>query len=701
VGESRARTRQEVAGVILLAVLIAVVEVLLVASYLRGSQARVEFGGTSHFLTTLANVQREVLKLQLEVEGVLTDPAVGLDRVVRQRAILESQVRTLAAASDDLPEAHAAFGEALAGLPAIDRSISELVPGREPGAALAAELRASLNATDLDVKHVFDRMEFAYFGRTSATLAEQENAQLLLVAVAVIVAALGAALAFVLRRRVRAEFAHAYYRLEAEMTERIKAQALLHRQAYHDSLTGLANRAQFLERLELEVGDTAQAGIAVLFIDLDDFKMINDGHGHAAGDAVLAAVGGRIADCLRSVDLVARLGGDEFAVLVTDVPPGGRAAQIAARILTAVCHPVAIGGRTHVVSATIGLAEVGRDALGGVDTAAELLRHADVAMYAAKVGGKGRLEVFMPEVHQEAVRRLSLRGELEQAINQNELLLEYQPIVDIATDRMAGVEALVRWRHPDRGLLSPAEFIPVAEDAGLIAMIDGWVLSEACREAARRDLAISVNLSTYQIRPDSNLVQDVVVALRTSGLAPGLLTLELTESVFVSDLTMAAAALGQLKSLGVRLAIDDFGTGFSSFSYLARLPVDVLKIDRSFVQIASDDLAQLALARTIVGLGRTLGIATVAEGIETPEQLAAMRDAGCQYGQGYLFSPPIDLASLDRILSQGGWIHPRLGTGSPGLAPDSRPGTDRPKIGSVPPTLRVAAASLVPMAARS
>jgi diguanylate cyclase (GGDEF)-like protein len=699
-GESRARTKQGIAGVVVLAVLIAVVEVLLVASYLRGSEARVEFGGTSHFLTTLANVQREVLRLQLDVERVLTDHGSGVERVVQQRAILESQIRTLAAASNELSEAHAAFGEALAGMPGVDRLISELAPGLEPSAAIATELRTNLAATDLDVKHVFDRMEFAYFGRTSATLAEQETGQLLLVAVAVVVAVLGASLAFMLRRRVRAEFAHAYYRLEAEMTERVKVQALLQRQAYHDSLTGLANRAQFLDRLELEVGHTAQTGVAVLFIDLDDFKLVNDGHGHAAGDEVLAAIGPRIADCLRPGDLVARLGGDEFAVLVTDVPPGGQASEIGARILKAVCRPVVIDGHTLALSASIGLAEAGRDRLGGADTADELLRNADVAMYAAKVGGKGRLDIYKPEFHLEAVRRLSLRGELEQAIAQNELLLEYQPIVDLATDRLAGVEALVRWRHPDRGLLTPAEFIPGAEDAGLIAMIDGWVLQEACREAARRNLAISVNLSTHQIRPDSNLVEDVATALRVSGLRPGLLTLELTESVFVSDLTMAAITLGHLKSLGVRLAIDDFGTGFSSFSYLARLPIDVLKVDRSFVQISADDVGQAALAQTIVGLGRTLGLATVAEGIELPEQLAAMLSAGCDYGQGFLFSRPVDLASLDRILSHGGWIHPQRATAAPVLLVDDRPAAGRPRIRSAGPKGRATAGGHVPLVAQ-
>jgi diguanylate cyclase (GGDEF)-like protein len=396
-----------------------------------------------------------------------------------------------------------------------------------------------------------------------------------------------------------------------------------------------------------------------MFIDLDDFKAINDTRGHAAGDTVLAAVGRRIAGCLRPGDVVARLGGDEFAVLVTDVPPAGPAAEIATRILAALCAPVASGDGPIAVSATIGLAEAGPDDLGGANGASELLRNADIAMYAAKTSGKGRLEVFQPELHEGAVRRLSLRGELERAVGHNELVLHYQPIVELASGHVAGVEALVRWDHPERGLLSPAQFIPMAEEAGLIALVDRWVLQTACHDAAAKGLQVSVNLSTHQVHAGTSLVEDVGAAIVASGLEPGSLTLELTESAFLADLEVAATILGELKALGVRLAIDDFGTGFSSLSYLARLPIDVLKIDRSFVQVPEDDVAQIGLVRTIVGLGPTLGIETVAEGIERPEQLAAMRAVGCLYGQGYLLSPPVDSATLDDLLDRGGPIHGR------------------------------------------
>jgi diguanylate cyclase (GGDEF)-like protein/PAS domain S-box-containing protein len=439
-----------------------------------------------------------------------------------------------------------------------------------------------------------------------------------------------------------------------DVSERKEFEEQLAHQAFHDPVTNLANRALFSDRVEhaLMRSQRGFPDIAVVFIDLDDFKTVNDSLGHAAGDEVLQEVARRLRIAVRPTDTVARFGGDEFAVLLESVNDSAQAADAAARILHALEIPYEIDGKQVFPRASVGICLVDREE--GAPEAAELLRNADVAMYMAKRDSKGSYRVFEPAMHERVVERLELRAELQRAIEENQLELHYQPVVRLAGHEILGVEALLRWQHPTRGTIPPNQFIPLAEETGLIISMGRWVLEEACREGVMlqqrferaEPLAISVNLSVRQLQSDS-IVSDVRCALETSGLLPGSLVLEITESVMMSDTDFAVERLQALKDLGVRLAMDDFGTGYSSLSYLSRFPVDILKMDRSFVGSGEN----VALQSAIIALGTSLDLDVVAEGIELEEQERSLHDLGCELGQGFLFARPMSSADLATFLA--------------------------------------------------
>jgi len=435
-----------------------------------------------------------------------------------------------------------------------------------------------------------------------------------------------------------------------DVTERTTLEAELAHQALHDSLTGLANRALFEDHLEHALARVARQGgtVGVVFLGLDDFTAINDGRGHQIGNQVLVQVGHRLREVVRSGDTLARLGGDEYAIVVegdddTDVY---RTAERAMAVLQA---PLVVGTREERVRASIGVVTTAATPLGAQD----MLRAADVALYAAKKAGKGRIEVFQRGHHGTVIDRLQLELDLARALERDELVVQYQPVVDLDSGAVVGMEALVRWRHPRRGMVLPSAFIPLAESTGLVVAIGAWVLERACRDvqlaqrrANRPDLHVAVNLSPRQL-DDAEVVGQVRSALERSGLPPSSLTLEITESVFARDTARATATVAQLRALGVQLSIDDFGTGYSALGYLSRLPVDELKIDRTFVEAMDDD--DSLLVQRIVQLARDRGLRVVAEGIETAGQLERLRQAGCRLGQGYLFSRPTDLDAFPTV----------------------------------------------------
>ena len=456
-----------------------------------------------------------------------------------------------------------------------------------------------------------------------------------------------------------------------DISERRSLEARLTHQAYHDSLTRLANRSLFLNRVAHAIARAPRGRrpSAVLFLDLDDFKKVNDSLGHGAGDELLVACAGRLATCVRPGDTIARLGGDEFAVLLEAIHDLGDAIQIAERISSAMRGSFTIHGREVFVGVSIGLAEVSTEL-----TPEEVLRNADLAMYFAKSRDKGRYAIFAPEMHAQLVDRLELEADLRAAVDAGEIDIEYQPIVHLVTGDIYGAEALVRWRHTRRGALPPSMFVGLAEETGLIIPVGRRVLMRACEQAEAwrrerqlaRDLQLSVNVSGRHFM-DPALIDDVQDALRSSALEPAALTLEITESVLMQRSESTLERLMALKSLGVRLAIDDFGTGYSSLGYLQRFPIDILKIDRSFVEAVAHEDADPVLVRAILALGRTLRIETVAEGIERLEQRDGLRALGCLLGQGFFFARSLPPAEFDRLLER------RSGDPAPGLTETLRP----------------------------
>jgi len=423
-------------------------------------------------------------------------------------------------------------------------------------------------------------------------------------------------------------------------------------EAFLDSLTGLASRALFLTRLEESLAATGEDGVATLFVDLDRFKVVNDSLGHAAGDQLLARVAGRISACLRDGDTAARLGGDEFAVLLPGVKSAAEAVPVARRILESLREPFRLGSSDAFISSSIGIAFSAH----GEHDAPELMVHADLAMYHAKKQGKDRLEMFEPAMQEAFQATIALESDLRRAVLRHEFELRYQPTVHLRTQEVTGVEALIRWQHPTRGLVPPLDFIPLAEESGMIVPIGEWVLREACRQLAEwnarrteRPLTISVNVSAVQL-DQGNLAAVVRSALDDSGLPAELLVLELTESLLVDHRDATLQRLHEIKALGVRIAIDDFGTGYSSLAYLRRFPVDIIKIDKSFVDDVGDEPTAAALTHGIIQLGRALKLSTIAEGIEHAGQLTELAGGDCELGQGYFFAHPLTRSALGDLL---------------------------------------------------
>jgi diguanylate cyclase (GGDEF)-like protein/PAS domain S-box-containing protein len=440
-----------------------------------------------------------------------------------------------------------------------------------------------------------------------------------------------------------------------DITVRKSLENQLTHQALHDPLTKLANRVLFRNRVEHALArvDRNHEPVAVLFLDLDNFKTVNDTLGHDAGDALLISVAERLTACLRASDTIARLGGDEFAILAESIHSLEEVTLIAERLNDILRTPFTLEGKEMLVRTSIGIAI----SAGKHENIEDLLRNADVAMYKAKSLGKDGYVMFETKMREDLLEQVEFEADLRRAIERREFVLHYQPIINLQTEEMIGMEALVRWNHPERGLISPDKFIPVAEETGLIVPLGQWILEEACRQARswqiefnnRQNLSITVNLSNKQIQEES-LVRVVASALSDSGLSANHLILEITENTMLQETESVISKLNELKDLGVKLAIDDFGTGYSSLSYLQRFPIDVLKIDKSFIDKLNQGREGAAVARAIITMSETLHLKTIAEGIETINQNSVLQSLGCEFGQGYHFSKPLNREDMRTFL---------------------------------------------------
>jgi diguanylate cyclase (GGDEF)-like protein/PAS domain S-box-containing protein len=442
-----------------------------------------------------------------------------------------------------------------------------------------------------------------------------------------------------------------------DVSERKLFEERLRHQAFHDPLTDLPNRALFMDRLwhAVDYMKHREQPVAVLFMDLDNFKLVNDSLGHESGDLLLVSVAERLQECLRPEDTAARFGGDEFTILLEAVRDASDAVRVAGRITRALKESFVLDGREVFVDTSIGIAL----ATSGLERPSDLLRNADVALYRAKASGKATCEVFDDAMNVLALERLDLQADLRRAIERKEFTLHYQPQLELLTGRIKGWEALVRWRHPERGLIPPSAFLSVAEQTGLITQIGKLVLEAACRQAkkwqeqfptADAPLKMSVNISARQFQRPDELVGDITRVLEETGLAPDNLVLEITESMLMGEAERNVDVLRRLKDLGVLVALDDFGTGYSSLAYLKRFPVDMLKVDKSFVDGLGESPEDAAIVEAVVNLARALGLRTVAEGIETTSQLERLQDLGCDLGQGYYFSKPLPAPKASALL---------------------------------------------------
>jgi diguanylate cyclase (GGDEF)-like protein/PAS domain S-box-containing protein len=444
-----------------------------------------------------------------------------------------------------------------------------------------------------------------------------------------------------------------YYGTGRDITERKQAQERFHFQAHHDALTGLPNRRLLIDRLDQAIEAAGSEGqeLWVVFIDLDRFKRINDSLGHRAGDMLLQSVAQRMLTLLRPSDTIARLGGDEFVLVLSDRPPGSLSLSLVQEMMEAVRSPFAAGGNALLVSCSAGIAVYPGDG----DNAELLVERADIAMYRAKEAGRNNVHFYKAEMNTLAMRRLRMESNLRSALQNNEFILHYQPQMDLRTGRVVAVEALLRWQHERSELIQPVEFIGVAEETGLIVPIGDWVLNQACMQAMAwqrsgcAPMRMAVNLSARQFA-QKDLAASILAALQRSGLDPALLELEITESLMMADVEQAVATLADLKRLGVHVSVDDFGTGYSSLYYLKRFPIDVLKIDRSFVRDIEDDADDAAIVAAIISLAHSLGLAVVAEGVEEPSQMIYLAHCGCDMVQGHMISVPMRAQTLELFL---------------------------------------------------
>ncbi len=444
----------------------------------------------------------------------------------------------------------------------------------------------------------------------------------------------------------------------SDVTQRKALEEQLAYRAYHDVLTGLPNRALFLDRLQNALAGRRRREdqLAVLFVDLDNFKVVNDSLGHEVGDRLLVEVAGRLESSVRPADTLARLGGDEFAVMLTNVSGIRDVMGVVARILERLEAPIALQGEEVTVTASVGVALSTSDD----PTPADLMREADAAMYRTKRSGKAGYSVFDPSLHAEALKRLELESHLRRAVEREEFVLHYQPIVNLSSGDVWGMEALIRWNHPDRGLVSPCEFVPLAEETGLIIPMGRWVLEEACRQAREWERegagpphpVMLANLSANQLR-GVDMVHSIEQMLAEAGLGGCRLAMDITESVLLEAAEERGGVLSRLREMGVRISIDDFGTGYSSLSYLKHLPADILKIDKSFVRGLGENVEDTAIVRMIIDLAHTLGMEVVAEGVEGADQLARLREMGCDLAQGFYFARPLPPEAASGLLARG------------------------------------------------
>jgi diguanylate cyclase (GGDEF)-like protein len=595
--------------------------------------------------TNLHNLQRETLRLLLQLAEVGNggDP----EAVTIRRGLLGRFL-------DVIPKLFPADSRQAHELREIKTSLDGYPWAKldHAGANLGvvvATAQALVSQIEVRIKALYDEQEKYFYEATVDSLAAKRDSQTALAALVSLVVLLAACWMFLLRRRTRSRLARAYDALLAEVSERRTLQDQLSHQAFHDALTGLPNRARFVQRLQESVERSGVTTSAIL-IDLDGFKGVNDTLGHSAGDELLQRVAERLRGCILDGDTVARLGGDEFAIVV---PGGSRSDAIAVsrRVIDALRLPIRVAGQEITVNASIGVAH-----LDDQHAAEALLSDADIAMYAAKRGGKARYEVFDRTMRDRTRQRVQLERRLSHAVENGSIEVHYQPIVDLASDRVTAVEALARWRHPEDGLVPPGVFVPVAEESGLIGEIGRDVLRQACRTVQRwretvpgsEHLSVTVNVSVRQLLSGGFAV-DVEHALADSGLPAARLTLEITESMLLEESDTVAAELAAIKALGVRLAIDDFGAGYSSLASLQRLQVEILKIDRTFVEL--DTRSNGSLVRAVADLGRTLRLTVVAEGIETADQLDQVRAAGCDAAQGYLLARPMPEEEVRRYLT--------------------------------------------------
>lgn len=443
-----------------------------------------------------------------------------------------------------------------------------------------------------------------------------------------------------------------------DISEQKRTEEKLAHDAVHDDLTGLPNRKKLMERIDILLTDS-DANLAeqfgVLFVDIDRFKLINDSMGHMAGDELLLQITNKLRKLIRPKDMVARIGGDEFVVLLENVNDKDEVVQVAQRLLNELLSPINIDGEQIYASVSIGIAISSPDYVASDN----VIRDADLAMYRAKLNGKSRFEIFDPNMHSGAVSQLHIERDLRRGCEEEEFVLHYQPIVLLDSESIIGFEALVRWNHPTRGFVRPDEFIPVAEETGVIVQMGQWILFEACRQMkawqnefpASEKLMVSVNLSTRQLEK-VDLADDIAGVLKETGLDPKCLRLEITESVIMSNADQAVITVNQLRNMGVRVSIDDFGTGYSSLSYLHRFPVDTLKVDRSFINRIGNDGGNAEIVQTIITLAYSLNMDVVAEGVETSEQLEFLREANCSYGQGYYYSKPLDRIEAGKLVEE-------------------------------------------------